>query len=78
MAAELFGALVKGLRTVFVTRAELDRVNGSYPSMRDLVDRIGKLEDQLNVHAVVIAGINAPARVGARAVVDYSRGTLSR
>jgi hypothetical protein len=85
MAAEVFGGLVAGLRTVFVTRTELDRVNDSFPSMGELVhriqkleDQLAKLEDQLAVHQFVIESMGAPARVRREAEVDYSRGAHSR
>ena len=47
MASEVFSGLIAGLRTVFVTRTELDRVNDSFPSMGELFQRIEKLEAEV-------------------------------
>ena len=55
MASEVFSGLIAGLKTVFVTRTELDRVNDSFPSMVELVKRIEKLEVQVNTMKAAIA-----------------------
>ena len=47
MASEVFSGLIAGLRTVFVTRSELDRVHDSFPSMGEIAQRLERLENEV-------------------------------